>query len=112
MSTLTIRLPATKHQRLKDFARARGVSLNKLIEEWATVALAQLDAENHYRLRARRGRPEGELSWNHAALKVTSSAFGPATQGQVACALSRMPNAPTIFVTVSKLGLPFGDSAL
>lgn len=58
MSTLTIRLPATKHQRLKDFARARGVSLNKLVEEWATVALAQLDAENHYRLRATRGRPE------------------------------------------------------
>ena len=51
MSTLTIRLPATKHQRLKDLARARGVSLNKLVEEWATVALAQLDAENHYRLR-------------------------------------------------------------
>src|ERR1700682_2052242 len=50
MSTLTIRLPATKHQRLKDFARARGVSMNKLVEEWATVALAQLDAENHYRL--------------------------------------------------------------
>jgi hypothetical protein len=48
MSTLTIRLSATKHQRLKDFARARGVSLNKLVEEWATVALAQLDAENHY----------------------------------------------------------------
>jgi hypothetical protein len=30
MSTLTIRLPATKHQRLKDFALARGVSLIKL----------------------------------------------------------------------------------
>jgi Sodium/hydrogen exchanger family len=28
------------------------------VEEWATVALAQLDAENHYRLRATRGRPE------------------------------------------------------
>jgi hypothetical protein len=27
MSTLTIRLPAIKYQRLKDFARARGVSL-------------------------------------------------------------------------------------
>jgi hypothetical protein len=26
------------------------VSLNRLVEEWATVALAQLDAENHYRL--------------------------------------------------------------
>jgi hypothetical protein len=62
MSTLTIRLPATKHQRLKDFARARGVSLNKLVEEWATVALAQLDAENHYRLRAARGRPEVGLA--------------------------------------------------
>jgi hypothetical protein len=56
MSTLTIRLRATKHQRFKDFARARGVSPNKLVEEWATVALAQLDAENHYRLRAARGR--------------------------------------------------------
>jgi hypothetical protein len=33
MSTLSIRLPATKQQRLKDFARARGVSLNKLGEE-------------------------------------------------------------------------------
>jgi len=31
---------------------------------------------------------------------------------QAACALSRMPNAPTIFATVSKLGLPSGDSAL
>jgi hypothetical protein len=58
MSTLTIRLPAIKYQRLKDFARARGVSLNKPEEEWVTVALTQLDAENHYRLRAIRGRPE------------------------------------------------------
>ena len=57
MSTLTIRLPDTKHQRLKAFARARGVSLNKLVEEWATVALAQLDAENRYHLRAARGQP-------------------------------------------------------
>jgi hypothetical protein len=62
VSTLTIRLPSTKHQRLKDFARARGVSLNKLIGEWATVALAQLDAENHYRLRATRGRPKVGLA--------------------------------------------------
>lgn len=58
MSTLTIRLPEAKHQRLKAFARARGVSLNKLVEEWATVALAQLDAENRYRMRAARGKPE------------------------------------------------------
>ncbi len=62
MSTLTIRLPDTKHQRLKAFARTRGVSLNKLVEEWATVALAQVDAENRYRLRAGRGRPEVGLA--------------------------------------------------
>jgi hypothetical protein len=40
----------------------RGVSLNKLVEEWATVPLAQLDAENHYRLRATCGRPEVGLA--------------------------------------------------
>src|SRR5260370_8933227 len=62
MWTMSIRLPGNKHKRLKDFARARGVSLNKLVEEWATVALAQLDAENHYRLRATRGRPEVGLA--------------------------------------------------
>jgi len=45
MSTLTIRLPDTKHERLKAFARTRGVSVNKLVEELATVALAQADAE-------------------------------------------------------------------
>jgi hypothetical protein len=62
MSTLTIRLPETKHQRLKAFARSRGISLNKLVEEWATVALAQEDAENRFRLRAARGRSEAGLS--------------------------------------------------
>ena len=58
MSTMTIRVPETKHQRLKAFARSRGVSLNKLVEEWATVALAQEDAENRFRLPAPRGRSE------------------------------------------------------
>jgi hypothetical protein len=62
MSTLTIRLPDAKHQRLKAFARSRGVSVNKLIEEMTTVALAQQDAENRYRLRAQRGRPERGLA--------------------------------------------------
>jgi len=54
------------------------VSLNKLAEEWATGALAQLDAENHYRLRAARGRPEENfmigmpITPNHAPLPATS----------------------------------------
>jgi hypothetical protein len=62
MSTLTIRLPDAKHERLKTLARSRGVSVNKLVEEWATVALAQQDSENRYRMRARRGRPEQGLA--------------------------------------------------
>jgi len=62
MSTLTIRLPDAKHQRLKEFARTRRVSLNKLVEEWATVALAQVDAENRYRIRAARGNPKKGLA--------------------------------------------------
>jgi len=62
MSTLTIRLPDAKHQRLKAVARARGVSLNKLVEEWATVALVQHDTENRYRARAARGSAQTGLS--------------------------------------------------
>lgn len=57
MSTLTIRLPDTKHERLKAYAWTRGVSVNKLVEELTTVALAQADAENRYLLRRARGKP-------------------------------------------------------
>ena len=55
MKTMTIRLPDEKHQRLKSLAARRGVSLNKLFEEFSTVALTEFDAENRFRLRARRG---------------------------------------------------------
>lgn len=58
MSTLTIRLPDAKHERLKAYARRRGISVNKLVEELATVALAQADAENRYLMRRARGKPE------------------------------------------------------
>ena len=37
MSTLTIRMPDDTHDRLRDLARTRGVSINKLIEEVATA---------------------------------------------------------------------------
>ena len=54
--------PDAQTSRLEDFTRARGISLNQLVEEWATVALAQIDVENRYRLRAARGRPEAALA--------------------------------------------------
>lgn len=55
MATMTIRLPDSKHERLKRLAESQGVSLNKLVEEWASIALAQFDAETHFRARAARG---------------------------------------------------------
>jgi len=61
MSTLTIRLPDEKHDRLRMLAKQRQLSLNKLIEELATVALVEFDAENRFRARAAKGSPERGL---------------------------------------------------
>jgi predicted DNA-binding protein len=55
MSVLTIRLPNEKHERLKALAKARGMSLNKLIEELSTIALAEFDAETRFRALAAQG---------------------------------------------------------
>jgi predicted transcriptional regulator len=55
MATMTIRLPDAKHERLRRMAERNGVSLNKLVDEWATMALAQFDAETRFIVRAARG---------------------------------------------------------
>jgi plasmid stability protein len=55
MSTLTIRLPDDQHERLRVLAAQRGVSLNKLFEEFSTKALSEFDTENRFRIRAARG---------------------------------------------------------
>ena len=41
---MTIRLPDDKHERLKALARSNSISINKLMDELATVALANFDA--------------------------------------------------------------------
>ncbi len=58
MSVLTIRLPEDKHERLKELAKARGISINKLMEELSTIALTEFDAETRFRARAAQGNPE------------------------------------------------------
>lgn len=55
MRTMTIRLQDEKHKRLKALAARRGVSLNKLIEEFSTIALTEFDAETRFRARAAKG---------------------------------------------------------
>ena len=49
MSTLTIRLPDDKHLRLRKLAKHRSLSVNKLIEELATISIAEFDAETRFR---------------------------------------------------------------
>ena len=55
MSTLTIRLPNQKHERLRRLAQHRDMSINKLIEELTTISLAEFDAETRFRTLAARG---------------------------------------------------------
>lgn len=55
MSTLTIRLPDDKHLRLRKLAKHRAVSVNKLMEELATISIAEFDAETRFRTLAARG---------------------------------------------------------
>lgn len=62
MSTLTIRLPDDTTQRLKSLARSRGLSVNKLVEEMSTQALAAFDAETRFRAMAAQGDPAQALA--------------------------------------------------
>ncbi|MCB1936608.1 MAG: toxin-antitoxin system HicB family antitoxin [Nitrosomonas sp.] len=55
MATLTVRLPDDKHGRLKALARHRHMSVNKLIEELSTQALAEFDSEVRFRALAASG---------------------------------------------------------
>jgi hypothetical protein len=61
MGVVTLRLPEDKHERLRELARTRGVSMNKLMEDLATVALAQSDAHIRFLARAGRGQPPRAL---------------------------------------------------
>jgi len=53
-----VRIADDKHERLKELAKARGMSLNKLMEELSTIALVEFDAETRFRAMAAQGNPE------------------------------------------------------
>jgi predicted transcriptional regulator len=73
MSTVTIRLPDDKHARLRQLAKHRDLSFNKLMEELATISIAEFDAESRFRAMAARGSAETGL----ALLDKLDAAFGP-----------------------------------
>lgn len=60
MTALTLRLPEDKHRRLKALAQQRGISINRLLDEAATLLLTEFDAETRFRLRAEQGRGRAE----------------------------------------------------
>ena len=55
MATMTIRLPDEKHERLQQLAASQGVSLNRLVDDLSSVALAQYDAEVRFHVLAGKG---------------------------------------------------------
>ena len=61
MGSLHLRIPDDKHQRLKELAKSRKISVNKLLEELTTMALAEYDLEKRFKLRASRGSTEKAL---------------------------------------------------
>jgi len=69
---MTIRIPNDRHERLRQLAKYRGISVNKLVEEFSTIGLAQFDAELRFRSIASRGDPKRAL----AILDKADAAFG------------------------------------
>ena len=59
MSALTIRMADEKYQRLKELAKERNTSVNRLIDEMTTALLAESDAQTRFALRSRRGKELG-----------------------------------------------------
>ena len=54
---MTIRLADDQHERLKILAARRGISLNKMIEEFSTRAIVEADAETRFIARSAMGSP-------------------------------------------------------
>jgi predicted DNA-binding ribbon-helix-helix protein len=59
---LTIRLSDEKHERLRQLAKRRKISMNKLIDELSTVALTEFDVETRFRARVALGSREEGLA--------------------------------------------------
>ncbi|MGK7953480.1 MAG: toxin-antitoxin system HicB family antitoxin [Xenococcaceae cyanobacterium] len=61
MAAINIRLSDEKHERLKKLAKSKNISVNKLMEELATIALTEFDTETRFKLLASRGSVERGL---------------------------------------------------
>lgn len=55
MSAVTFRLPQSKYERLKQLAKSQNISVNRLLDELSTMALASYDAKIQFESRASKG---------------------------------------------------------
>lgn len=62
MSVVTLRIPDNKHARLKQLAASRKISVNRLLDELATIALVQHDLSVQFRAAADSGDPARGLA--------------------------------------------------
>lgn len=69
---MTLHLPKIRQARLRRMACARGVSVDKLLDEFSVNGLAQYDAEVRFRALAGNGTPARAL----ALLDKADATFG------------------------------------
>ena len=62
MSVVTLRITEEKHARLKQLAASRNTSVNRLLDELATIALVQHDLTVQLRATAQTGNPARGLA--------------------------------------------------
>jgi len=62
MASTTLTLPDDKHERLQRLAQSRGLSLDPLLDEWATRILAESEAKSRFLALASRGNPRRGLA--------------------------------------------------
>ena len=61
MAVVTLRISDAKHARLKQLAASRNTSVNRLLDELATIALVQHDLATQFRIAAESGNPQRGL---------------------------------------------------
>ena len=72
MTTMTVRIPDDKNERLKAFALHRKISIKKLMEDMSAQASAEFDTEVRFRTLAAVGNPKKGLD----ILEIFDDHFG------------------------------------
>ncbi|MDH5590991.1 MAG: type II toxin-antitoxin system HicB family antitoxin [Gemmatimonadota bacterium] len=74
MTTMSLRLPESLHQRARELAKEEGVSINQLIATALAEKISALDTVSYLKERASRGSREAFLA---ALAEVPSGTPGP-----------------------------------